>query len=314
MSEIQGQVQKQHDGFKVTFERYLDHDIETVWQAITDPQKLKYWFTDIEMDKKPGGKMKIIFRDAAKTVTNGEIVAIEKPNRFVWTWEGELAEWQLSPEGKNKCKLIFTYSKMADKYAVGAAGGFDTLVTRLENFLEGDKTIYPFGTEEFDPKQAELREKYGEVVFKDFPELEAHNPVRLEKILRAPVDKVWAALTDRNKIKQWYFDFPETFKLIPGQEFEWNAGPPDGKQWLHRGKIIEVITNKKLVHSWEYPGYSGYSELTWELEEAGNEKTKLTLTHKFLVPFDVKEEALRRKNFISGWKEIMAGLENYITK
>jgi uncharacterized protein YndB with AHSA1/START domain len=309
-----GEVQKLDDGFKVTFERHLDHDIETVWEAITDPKKLKYWFTDIEMEHMPGGKMNIIFRDAGKTVTSGEIVKIEKPFHFVWTWEGELADWRLIPEGKNKCKLVFTYSKMSDQYAVGAAGGFHTLVSRLEQFLNGDKTIYPFGTEEFDPEQELLREKYGEKIFKDHPELEAHNPVRIERILNAPVEKVWSALTERDQLKKWYFDFPETFVLNPGQQFDWWAGPPDGKQWLHRGKIVEVIKNKKLVHTWEFPGYTGHSELSWELNEFEKNKTRLLLIHKFIIPFDLKEDALRRRNFVTGWKQIMESLADFIQR
>ncbi len=310
--EQAGIVQKDNDGFKITFERDLACDIETVWQAISDPAKMKYWFTDIEMESRPGGKMKIIFRDAEKTVTNGEIISIERPFHFVWKWERELADWRLTPIGKNKCKLTFTYSKMADQYAVGAAGGFHTLVTRLEQFLAGDLTTYPFGTEEFDPEQAELREKYGEKIYNEFPDLEAHNPVRIEKILDSPVEKVWLALTEREQMKKWYFDLPDSFKLLPGQEFDWWAGPSDGKQWHHRGKIMEVIKNKMLVHSWEFPGYTGYSELSWELSDAGDNKTRLILTHKFIVPFDLNEEALRRRNFVSGWKQILSGLEHFL--
>src|SRR6187397_1397552 len=90
-----GVLVKEADGFKVIFERMLNHDIQIVWDAITNPEKLKMWFTDFEMEFKEGGDLKIKFRDAAKTVTTGKIITIQPPNKFAWTWEGELAVWAL---------------------------------------------------------------------------------------------------------------------------------------------------------------------------------------------------------------------------
>jgi uncharacterized protein YndB with AHSA1/START domain len=103
-------------------------------------------------------------------------------------------------------------------------------------------------------------------------------------------------------MKQWYFDFRGNFKLVPGHEFEWEAGPPDGKKWLHKGKILEIIPGKKLVHSWEYPGYKGEAKLCWELTAKSKELTLLRLEFEFVQPFEFGVEALRRKNFKEGWK------------
>ena len=308
-----GVVTKEADGFKVIFHRVLNHDIKTVWDAITNPEKLKIWFTDFEMDFKAGGDMKIIFRDATKTVTTGKIVSIDPPNKFVWTWEDELAIWELKSEGKNKCKLTLTYSKLADKHAVGVSGGFHTILDRLELALNGKKESYPFGTEEYDPKQIELREAYGNIIYEHFPELEVHNPFKIERIYKASIQKVWAALTEKDQLKKWYFDFSEGFKLEVGHEFDWYAGPPDGKQWHHRGKILEVIPGKKLKHSWEYPGYTGKANVIWELSEVDTKTTKLNFTFEIVVPFEQTEEALKRKNFVEGWNHIVnVGLTEFV--
>lgn len=129
--------------------------------------------------------------------------------------------------------------------------------------------------------------------------------ITVEKIYNAPVQTVWKAITDRAQMKQWYFDFPSEFKPEVGAQFDWEAGGPEGEKWLHRGKILEVIENKKLSHSWEYPGYSGKSTVTWELTPVDENKTKLVLTHMFNIPFDKNVKAFDRSNFVAGWTHIV---------
>jgi uncharacterized protein YndB with AHSA1/START domain len=314
MKNALGRVTKESDGYKVVFERSLNHNIQTVWDAITNPEKLKIWFTDFEMEFRKGGKLKILFRDTDKTVTHGEIISIDPPTKFVWTWEGELAVWELQSEGKNKCKLKLTYSKLADRYAVGAPAGFHSLLDQLYVVLEGRTDPFPFGTEENAPEQIELREQYGSLLYDSFPELQIFHPYKLERIYPAPISKVWSAITERDQLKKWYFDFAEDFKPEIDQEFEWYAGEPGCKQWLHRGKVTEVVDGKKLAHTWEYPGYTGKAKVIWELSEVSQSSTKVNFTFEILIPFDSKEEALKRKNFVQGWNSILkTSLEEHLT-
>jgi uncharacterized protein YndB with AHSA1/START domain len=128
--------------------------------------------------------------------------------------------------------------------------------------------------------------------------------VKVERVYNAPVEAVWKAITDKAEMRNWYFDFSEDWKLEVGHEWDWWAGPPDGEKWHHRGKMLEIIPNKKLSHTWEYPGYSGTSIVTWELFAEG-EKTKLVLTHVFNVPFDKNVDALKRENFAEGWNQLV---------
>ncbi len=315
MENKAGTITKEKEGFKVVFERILAHSIQHVWEAITDPEQLRVWFTDVEMELKPQSPMRIIFRDQDRSITNGKVIEVKPPTRFVWTWETELAVWELSELGQNQTRLVFTYSKMEEKYAVGAAGGFDTVLERLQAFLGGDKTVYPFGTEEFDPRQIAKRESYGAKVYDAFPELEKHHPVKMEQVFSSSAKKIWRALTDNEQTKLWYFDFQNNFKPVVGQVFEWSAGKPGGKQWLHRGKVLEVVKNRRLVHSWEFPGYNGEARLSWELEEIAENSTRLKLLFEFIEPFDAKEESLRRKNFAEGWKHFfLRGLPEFLEK
>ena len=138
---------------------------------------------------------------------------------------------------------------------------------------------------------------------------------KIEKNYTAPIDLVWQAITDRAMMKEWYFDFAEDFKLEPGAVFEWKAGDTENNQWLHRGKMLEIIPNQKLVHTWEYPGYSGTSTLTWNLLKIDDVTTHVTLIHEFTVPFDMTIPELKKENFEMGWKHIInISLQDYLSQ
>lgn len=143
----------------------------------------------------------------------------------------------------------------------------------------------------------------------------AKDSIILEKVYNAPLEMVWKAITEREQMKLWYFELPKEFKAEVGSVFDWMGGPADGKQWLHRGKVVKVIENNLFSHTWEYPGYSGTSLVTWQLTAIDSNTTKLLFTHEFSIPFDANEEALRRENFVAGWDYIInTGLTEFLSK
>jgi len=123
-------------------------------------------------------------------------------------------------------------------------------------------------------------------------------PLIKEVLLDAPVSKVWKAITDRNDMKQWYFDIAE-FKPQVGFEFQFEGGKED-KSYLHLCKITEVIPGKKLAYSWRYDGYPGSTLVTFELFAEGN-KTRLKLTHEGLESFGTDNPDFAKENFVEGW-------------
>ena len=137
-------------------------------------------------------------------------------------------------------------------------------------------------------------------------------PLIKEVLLNAPIVKVWKAITDKDQMKQWYFDITE-FKPEAGFEFQFYAGD-EKKQWLHLCKITEVVAGKKLSYSWRYDGYAGISYVTFELfpaypgetesQRKGN-GTRLKLTHTGLESFPGDVPELKRENFVEGWNQII---------
>jgi uncharacterized protein YndB with AHSA1/START domain len=306
MNSPLGKVTREADGFSVKFEREYPHSIEKVWDAITNPAKLKYWFTDIELELKPGGKMTVYFRDKAKTSSQGKIVAVEKPHRFVWTWEHEQAVWELTSKGPNKCHVVLTYSKLEDTFAEKAPAGFHLLLDRLALALNGSTTIHPFGNEEIEPEFRPVHEMYENVVFADYPELLRLKPVVVEKTINATVERVWRALTEKDQMKKWYFDL-SAFRPEVGFEFSFAGQGRKGEKYIHRCRITEVIPMKKLAYTWAYEGYPGESVVSFDLHADGA-STKVRVTHTGLGSFPADNLDFDRRSFNQGWSELVGKL------
>jgi uncharacterized protein YndB with AHSA1/START domain len=137
-------------------------------------------------------------------------------------------------------------------------------------------------------------------------------PFIIERTYDAPIEKVWRAITNKEDMKQWYFDLAE-FKPEVGFEFQFLAGS-DAKKYLHLCKITEVVEGKKLTYTWRYDGYEGSSRVTFELSPEGN-KTKLKLTHTGLGTFPTDNPDFKRESFAAGWTHIIGtSLRQFVEK
>jgi uncharacterized protein YndB with AHSA1/START domain len=126
-------------------------------------------------------------------------------------------------------------------------------------------------------------------------------PFVIERVLNATADVVWKAITEKDRMKQWYFDLA-AFKPEPGFEFRFSA-ENEGRTFVHLCKVAEVIPGKKLSYSWRYEGTPGQSMVTLELFPEGN-KTRLRLTHAGLETFP-QDKDFKRENFTKGWTHII---------
>ena len=137
-------------------------------------------------------------------------------------------------------------------------------------------------------------------------------PFVIERTFNAPIEKIWKAITDKDQMKQWYFDLAE-FKPEVGFEFSFYGEGKQGEKFLHLCTITDVVKNKKLRHSWRYEGYEGNSFVTFELFDEG-EKTRLKLTHEGLETFPVTaHNDFAKENFAEGWTYIIGtALQKFI--
>ncbi|MDF3078543.1 MAG: hypothetical protein K0S09_2432 [Sphingobacteriaceae bacterium] len=138
-------------------------------------------------------------------------------------------------------------------------------------------------------------------------------PFVIERSFNAPAEKIWKAISDKEQMKQWYFDLKE-FEPKEGFQFTFEGG--DGTNtFLHLCEVLEVEPNKKLQHSWRYDGFEGNSFVTWELLPEGDGKTKVRLTHEGLETFPADNPSFARSNFEAGWTAIVGtNLGEYLAK
>lgn len=108
----------------VILERSYDTDIDDLWDAVTNAERLPRWFLPVEGDLKPGGRYQL------KGNAGGTITACEPPVHLGLTWEmmGQVSwvEVRLAREDKRRTRFTLTHtaplSDFWTQYGPGAVG------------------------------------------------------------------------------------------------------------------------------------------------------------------------------------------------
>lgn len=312
-----GHLQLNADGYSVQFERYFPFDIKTVWDAITDPDKMAVWFLEVEMDFKPGGKMTMRFPDEHRTETYGRIQRIEPQRLFEFVWlnddgPDELATWQLFPEGPSNTKLMLTYSRLAEKYAINVPTGWHVMLDHLAEVIAGRTEPYPPQNGP-SPEEKHVGALYAALWHKQFPvfELSGHYgtfirkdhlfDIHFERVLQHPVKRVWEAITEPELLARWF-----------GGEAEMDLRP-GGKVRITllmttvEGEIIALEPQHLLEYTW-----GDKNTVRWELFEEGENVTRLVFTETAVDPAHFPDAApgwhgyLDRLAYVTDGKKVPA--------
>lgn len=129
MTSRDGTVRKEGDQTIIRFERELDHPVETVWETITDQQRMRGWLSeDATVDLRVGGTVRMNDHEIDSTV-----VALEPPHVFEygWSgphWDGGTVRWELAAAGSGT-RLVLTHrmNSMSEEEAEGFKQRFPDL-------------------------------------------------------------------------------------------------------------------------------------------------------------------------------------------
>lgn len=136
-------------------------------------------------------------------------------------------------------------------------------------------------------------------------------PIIVEQHFDLPIKKVWEAITDRDKMVQWFFaDIPE-FKAEKGftTEFDVDSGR---RIFHHQWRILEAEAPRKITYHWSYEDMEGEGIVTFELMEEDN-STLLKLTNTGLDSFPADMPEFTRESCIGGWEYFIKGnLKNFL--
>jgi uncharacterized protein YndB with AHSA1/START domain len=138
------------------FERHLDHTVERVWRAVTEPEELRQWYPGVPTwELEPGAKF-----TSEEGEGTGQITEIDPPRLLAYEWGGEQFRFELQPDGDG-CLLVFTH--VFDDRALGAqhAAGWEIYFNRLDSHLAGKYLSEEEAHESFPQLHKRYAESFG---------------------------------------------------------------------------------------------------------------------------------------------------------
>lgn len=186
--------------------------IERVWATITRPEHVGAWFGDAgaEIDLRPGGAMTITWKSHG--TSHAVVERVEAPRVFAYRWarpahqevrEGNstLVEFILAPEGDGtRLRVVesgfraleLTPEEQAG-YAEGNTRGWRSEIDELVGYIAAAVIETGAGGAPFVP-----------------------DSIQREVVIAAPIERVWATITQAEHVGTWFGDAGAEIDLRPG--------------------------------------------------------------------------------------------------
>jgi uncharacterized protein YndB with AHSA1/START domain len=140
--------------------------------------------------------------------------------------------------------------------------------------------------------------------------------VKINRFIKAPRDRVYAAWTDPEQLKEWFG--PEEVKtrnLIaqarPDGKFQWDLTSAEGEEMTVSGEYRELVPDRKIVFTWQWQDDEDWADhhsiVTVELSD-GDGGTDLCLTHE-QIPTEKS-----RTGHTKGWNSLLDELEEWLSR
>lgn len=144
----------------------------------------------------------------------------------------------------------------------------------------------------------------------------------ITRVINAPREKVYAAWTQPELMKQWFAPKPWTTPVVqtdvrPGGSSLVIMRGPDGTEMPCPGVYLEVVPNERLVFTdaytkaWE-PSEKPFMTGILTFEDVGGGKTRYTARVRHWTVAD--REAHEKMGFYPGWNQCADQLEALVTK
>jgi len=127
----------------------LDHPVDRVWRAISDPTEIGRWFPNesATLDARPGGTGEFVWNIEGKEFRSEiHVHEVDEPHRFVWSWGHEpsnttnpvtTVEFELTARSDGGTTLLVRESGFLDeKHRAGNTEGWDSETAELVAYLD----------------------------------------------------------------------------------------------------------------------------------------------------------------------------------
>lgn len=145
--------------------------------------------------------------------------------------------------------------------------------------------------------------------------------ITLSRVLDAPRERVWRAMTDPKQIDRWWG--PDGFRNVtqawdfrPGGLWKHVMIGPDGSEYSNTTKFLEIVEPESIAYA-NAGGKKGEKEvshlMTFSLKALGPSKTEVTVHHVFGTRQE-RDFVIERYGVVEGGKQTLARLDQHVTK
>jgi len=190
------------------FERYLDHPVERVWRAVSEPAEVRRWMPaaadwtlTVGAEFELGGQ-------------RGQITELDPPHLIGWTFGADRFRFTLRAKGDG-CALVFTHLFNDAAPAAQTAAGWECYLDRLDAQLAGQELSEERAHQPVGERHERYAARFGldpapgrsfiatQLGFRGLT-LEDGPTLRLERRYDQPVERVWRALTEPDELRRWF--------------------------------------------------------------------------------------------------------------
>ena len=135
------------DRLQGRLERFIEHDQQTVWKALTKPEKMVEWLAPGTMELRPGGAAKLNFVESG-TVIDSIVTALDAPRLLEYSWSGpgepsRPVRWE-TQAADGGTRLTRTVTLPQNEDIARACAGWEAHLMMLMSALEGVPMKFPF--------------------------------------------------------------------------------------------------------------------------------------------------------------------------
>ena len=166
-TDVRDGIVETRDGeYVLRYERRLDHPLEKVWAALTEPDEIIGWLAEAEVDLVEGGGLVLRWQntddEGNQAVMHATITRLDPPRLI--EYEGDIhgtLRWELSEDGEG-CRLRLTVvtSGVPEAARSLVLAGWHIHLDHLEDALEGRPVDWSHWDEEHRPTWQEHHDRY----------------------------------------------------------------------------------------------------------------------------------------------------------
>jgi uncharacterized protein YndB with AHSA1/START domain len=138
MTDDYGELEQTRDGrWQLRFERRLDHPVEKVWRAVTEPEHLAAWFpSTIDGERAAGARLRFTFPGDVAEPMEGVMLAFDPMSLMELRWGPDTVRIELEPISSGTLLRLLDVLEDRGKGARDGAG-WHACLAALEAHVDG---------------------------------------------------------------------------------------------------------------------------------------------------------------------------------